>query len=175
LVVVSRDEKRAEKRVRTSSDIGLMIERTMSMANGNLDLLENEYVEFQSQGKGEPKNFAKRLTEIANLLDALTLSYARFKKAEKEWANSMSPEQKLEATAEFAVAMYKERPDFVTRWLNALIRSIQGAGDSTRLAADEVPRPARKNMTMDDVLDAAEPSDDGWAGGSLFEGRREIE
>lgn len=152
-----------------------MIERTMSMANANLDQLEQEHIEFASQGKGEPKNFAKRLTEIANLLDALTLSYARFKKAEREWANAMSPEEKLEATGEFAVALYKDRPEFVTRWLNGLIRSIRGVGDATRMAADEVPRPSRQHMTMDDIIDEAAPADDGWAGGSLFEGRRERE
>jgi hypothetical protein len=157
-------EERAQARVRSSSDIGLMIERTMSMANGNLDLLEAEYVEFRSQERGEPKNFAKRLTEIANLLDALTLSYARFKKAEREWSESMSPEEKLEAVTTFAVAMYKERPDYVAKWATGLLQALQAAGDSTKAIAnriDATPVP-RKHMTMDDVLEAAGAQDDGW-------------
>jgi hypothetical protein len=157
-------EERAQARVRSSSDIGLMIERTMSMANGNLDLLEQEYVEFRAQERGEPKNFAKRLTEIANLLDALTLSYARFKKAEREWSESMSPEEKLEAVTTFAVAMYKERPDYVAKWATGLLQALQAAGDSTKAIAnriDATPVP-RKHMTMDDVLEAAGAQDDGW-------------
>jgi hypothetical protein len=158
-------EKRAEARVRSAADIGLMVERTMSMGNGLLDLLESEFVEFKAGNRGEPKNFTDRLTKVANLLDALTLSYARFKKAEREWSESMSPEEKLEAVTTFAVAMYKERPDYVSKWATGLLQALQAAGDSTKAIAnriDAVPVP-RKNMTMDDVIEAAAAQDDGWA------------
>jgi hypothetical protein len=158
-------EKRAEARVEAPADIGLMIDETASMTRGLLDLLKQDFKEFRVKEGGVPRGFEERLTKVANLLDALTLSKARFMKAEKEWTERMTPEEKLESVITFAVALYVDQPDAVSKWAQRLLQALQAAGDSTKAIAnriDAVPVP-RKNMTMDDVIEAAAAQDDGWA------------
>ena len=128
----------------------------MSMTKGLLDMLEDEYIEFRAAKKGVPKGFERRLTEVANLLDSLTLSYSRYRKAEKEWEAGLTDEEKAEHLGQWVLAQYAERPDFIARWLNALVLDVRGAGDTTHSLAEQLAarKPYTNKLTVDELIEA---------------------
>lgn len=128
----------------------------MSMTKGLLDMLEDEYVEARTRKTGVPKGFERRLTEVANLLDSLTLSYSRYRKAEKEWEAGLTDEEKAEHLGQWVLAQYAERPDFIARWLNALVLDVRGAGDTTHSLAEQLAavKPQTRKLTVDELIEA---------------------
>lgn len=145
------------------SDVGVLIRRTISMTEGLLDLLEAEYIEFKGKGwAAVPKGFETKLSQVAGLLQDLTLSYARFRKSEGEWMDSLSPEEKLDATAEFALSLFKDRPDYVTQWVQKLINRINRAGDTTKIKATELQGLIQRRTLTPDALIEQVPKKDAW-------------
>ena len=148
-------ERRAEARIAAPTDIGLQLQRTMSMTKGLLDLLEDEYKEFRAANRGVPKGFERRLQDVANLLDSLTLSYSRFRKAEKEWEAGLSDEEKADHLAQWVLAQYQERPDAIARWLHALVLDVNAAGDTTHSLAELIQsrKPDTRKLTVDEIIE----------------------
>lgn len=151
-------ERRAAARIGSQADVGAQIQRTISMTEGLLDLLEAEYIEFRGKGwAAVPKGFETRLGNVASLLQDLTLSYARYQKSEEEWQSRLTPEEKLDATADFALKLFKERPDRVTKWLQQLINRINRAGDTTKIEAAELRgRVTHRSLSVDKAIEAVQ-------------------
>lgn len=152
--VLERAKEQAVERLRTPSDPGLILQRTLAVAEGLLELLETDYADFRAKGLGEPKGFTEKLGELAVVLDKVTLSYARFKKAEKEWAENMSTEEKLQSLREWLCALAKDQPDLVNKW-------FRGTGDRLTKQSGAIgakSRPATPFVKHGETDD----SDGGW-------------
>lgn len=153
-----REETKARARINQPVDIGGLIQRTARMAEGTLDLLEVEYVQFQAEKRGVPKKFVSDIEGVSKMLNELTLAHARYRKAEDEWAQAMTPEQKLEATRGFLLALHKDQPDLVRKWLSTTATAVNHATAATiGVVKERVRQP-----TDQEVFEANDPGAGAW-------------
>jgi hypothetical protein len=153
-------ENKATARVKAPADLGLLIQRATALTEGALDLLEADYVEFQANGRGVPKGFMDQLQSAVESLNSLSLSYQRFRKTEDEWAGRLSTEEKMDQMQAFLMAVYKETPEIVVKWLRSTTTLVNRAGDTVRNDAwsarmNRVERP-------DEELPVIEPDPTDW-------------
>lgn len=146
--------RRAAAQMKAPVDIGSQIQRMARLQEALLDRLEAEALVFLAAKPGAPgseipKDFGHRMAAVTESLNSLTLSHARYVKAEDEWASSLTPDEKLENLANFVLSQYKERPDHVASWLAKLLRKVNNAGDTTKKTAAKVTQ----RLTVDEAED----------------------
>lgn len=147
---MANETVRAQARIEAPVDIGLLLQRTAKMTEGLLDLLQADYVEFQAKKAGVPRGFVENLQGLTKTLNDLTLAHARYRKTEDEWAEKLSPEQKLEQLQGYLLHLYKDRPEFVANWIDRTVKLVNRAGDTT---AAHRGRTIKAVRTTDDRLD----------------------
>lgn len=155
----TKEFKAAQARIEQPADPGLMLQRLMRLSEGALDQLEAEVVEFQAEKKGLPRGYLENLASAAKLLNDVTLAHARYRKSEKEWADNLSNEEKLEGTRAFLLALHKDQPDLVRKWLSTTALEVNHATNA--LLGLQKPRSARRPDDQD-VFEALDPGDAAW-------------
>lgn len=153
-------ERKAQARSESPVDLGLTFQRTMQMTEGSLDMLQMEFVEFQSAKKGIPRGFMENLKALADLLNSLTLAYSRYRKAEDEWAERMSVEEKLESMRGFLLALHKDQPDLARQWASQTALALNHATAATLGVVKTVAR----RPSDQETFEALDPGDAAWAG-----------
>lgn len=149
-------ENKAMIRSEAPVDMGLLVQDAAQMVRGSLDLLRKEYAEFQAAGKGVPFKFTETLGGVTDALNTLTLAHARYTKTQKEWADKLSPEEKLANLRAFLLDLYTRQPEVVVRWLTETITAVNNAGDSTKAEWNQ----RKHRVSVDELLDNDELIDD---------------
>ena len=154
----TRAERAVRQRARQPVDLGLLLQRTAQMVEGSLDMLEDEFVDFKAKGKGIPSKFVKDLEGVSKLLNDLTLAHGRYRKAEDEWAEKMTVEERLEAMHGFLLALHKDQPDLVRKWASVLALALNHA---TAATLGVVKERARQPSDLE-RFEAADPGAEAW-------------
>lgn len=155
--------RRAEARIEAPVDIGLLLQRTARMTEGLLDLLQADYVEFQSKKAGVPKGFLDNLQGLTKTLNDLTLAHSRYRKTEAEWSDQLSTEEKLTNLQDFLLSVFKDSPQRIVDWMARTALLLNRAGDTT-LAVRRAQVAA--TLTVDQKLEAkaiAAPMSSSWS------------
>ena len=113
-----------------ANDLSLIIERSIDLAKHQLTILEEQAEEFRER-REIPKGWAREFQDLTKSLNDLSMSHSRYTKAQKDWLERLSPEEKLAATKNALIALANDRPGLVRDFLDEL----QNALDDTRQMA----------------------------------------
>lgn len=127
-----------------AQDLSLIIERSIDLANHQLRVLEKQADEFRKKDE-IPKGWAIEFQALSKTLNDLTLSHARYLKANKDWLDRLTPEEKLTATKNAILALHADRPGLVRDWFDELQASL----DDTRSMAERMANLKRAEMSND--------------------------
>lgn len=131
-----------------AQDIALILERTIDLAESQLQVMEAQSKEFTNL---IPRGWMNDFQMLTKALNDLTLAHARYTKAMDDYTGKLSPEEKLEAAYQFALAVFVKRPDIVRAWVDKLNASV----DDTRVLVERMRQgPPDNDPPFKDLYDA---------------------
>jgi hypothetical protein len=132
-----------------AQDIALILERTIDLAESQLQVLEGQSKEFNN---AIPRGWMNDFQMLTKALNDLTLAHARYTKAMDDYHERLSPEEKLEKTRQYALSIFNSRPDLVREWLERLQLDVD---DTRKLSERFRMGPPDPDPPHKDLYDAA--------------------
>jgi len=112
-------EKVQKRRV----DVDLSFKRALQMVDWYMDRMDNEI--NHSQGfTGVPSGFNVYIRDLSSAMNTLSLSHARWLKANEEMYERLSDDEKLAALQDWMVALYAKDKSRVRDWMNKLAKKL---------------------------------------------------
>lgn len=118
-----------EKVARRGVDVDQTFQRCMQMCEYLLDRMDEE-INHSDGFVGVPDNFPSNLRELSSAMNTLSMSHARWLKANKEMYENLSDDEKLKALMHWLVALYANHPTVVSEWLSETARRCKQAAAS---------------------------------------------
>lgn len=97
---------------RNPANPGDLLRRLLTLTEATLETLEKSAEEFRGRGI-LPSKQTDDMLKLAASLDKTTLAWTRFKKAEADWADKQTPEERFVWLGDYCLSMIRERPDLV--------------------------------------------------------------
>lgn len=79
--------------------------------------------------------------DFSKTLNDLSMAHSRYLKAQNEWAEKLSTEEKLNNTLNYVAKLHEKQPEVVERWMERL-----------QLELDETRRMRHQGLMRDDSL-----------------------
>jgi acyl-CoA reductase-like NAD-dependent aldehyde dehydrogenase len=120
------------------ADMGLQLQRLISLHEPVIQTLESKVHEGANRGE-ILQGTVRELMELSKSMNDLSLAYARFRKAEDEWAERLSVEERLEHLHNFLLKLNEDRPDLVNGFIRTFL-AVYNNADSVKRVAEEYER-----------------------------------
>lgn len=127
----------AEKVALKEVDMDLQFRRAMQFTEWLMDRMEAE-INGSELFEGVPMKFPGYLRELASAMNTLSLSHARWLKANEELYERLSDDEKLAALGDWIPALYLRHPEIVTTWMRQVALKIQDTSRSTGKVSSQV-------------------------------------
>lgn len=127
----------AEKVALKEVDMDLQFRRAMQFTEWLMDRMEAE-INGSELFEGVPMKFPGYLRELASAMNTLSLSHARWLKANEEMYERLSDDEKLAALGDWIPALYLRHPEIVTTWMRQVALKIQDTSRSTGKVSSQV-------------------------------------
>lgn len=124
----------AEKVALKEVDMDLQFRRAMQFTEWLMDRMEAE-INGSELFEGVPMKFPGYLRELSSALNTLSLSHARWLKANEELYERLSDDEKLAALGDWIPALYLRHPEIVTAWMKKVALAITATHKSTPTGA----------------------------------------
>ncbi len=119
----------AEKVAKKEVDLDLIFRRAEQFVEYMMDRMETE-INGSDGFEGVPAKFGSQLRDLSSALNTLSLSHARWLKANEEMYERLSDDEKLAALKAYIPALYLRHPQIVKDWMRDVALAIQETNKS---------------------------------------------
>lgn len=119
-----------ERLAKRAVDVDLEFKRALQMCSWFMDRMEHE-INNSDGFAGVPSGFNTYMRDLASAMNTLSLSHARWLKANEEMYERLSDDEKLAALQDWMVALYLKHPPIVSDWIRGVVSKCKLAVKST--------------------------------------------
>lgn len=113
-----------ERLARRAVDVDLEFKRALQMCSWFMDRMEDE-INHSDGFTGVPQGFNAHMRDLASAMNTLSLSHARWLKANEEMYERLSDDERLNALLDWMVALHLRHPGIVRDWMTRLVSQLK--------------------------------------------------